>query len=128
VYSFKCTQHQHWFNQLAVLAMQPHGTPTKYTCLFSTLYISLSVLGGRRYHVIWKVCMLKSETSLLGVNNVIEWELLSPLDSWHFLHSLFKACTIAWRAPKSRGETHLRVSQSQVAKVETWRHALDFQL
>jgi hypothetical protein len=23
-----------------------------------------------------------------------------------------------WRAPKSRGETHLRVSQSQVAKVE----------
>jgi hypothetical protein len=25
-----------------------------------------------------------------------------------------------WRAPKSRGETNLRVSQSQVAEVETW--------
>jgi hypothetical protein len=29
------------------------------------------------------------------------------LDSW-------------WRAPKSRGETNFRVSQSQVAEVETW--------
>jgi len=33
-----------------------------------------------------------------------------------------------WRAPKSRGETHGRVSQSQVAEVETWRHAPGFQL
>jgi hypothetical protein len=40
---------------------------------------------------IGEVCMLKFETSLLGVNNVIEWELLSPLDSSHSLHSLFKA-------------------------------------
>jgi hypothetical protein len=38
--------------------------------------------------------MLKSETSLLSVNNVIEWELFSPLDSSRFLHSLFKACSI----------------------------------
>jgi len=44
---------------------------------------------------IGEVCMLKSKTSLLGVNNVIEWELLSPLDSSHFLHFLFKACSIA---------------------------------
>ncbi len=43
---------------------------------------------------IGEVCMLKSETSLLGVNNVIEWELPSPLDSSRFLHSLFKACSI----------------------------------
>ncbi len=33
-----------------------------------------------------------------------------------------------WRAPKSWGETHLRVSQSQVAESETWKHALGFQL
>jgi hypothetical protein len=26
----------------------------------------------------------------------------------------------SWRAPKSRGETHLRVSQSQVAESWTW--------
>jgi hypothetical protein len=38
--------------------------------------------------------MFKSETSLLGVNNVIEWKLLFPLDSSRFLHSLFKACFI----------------------------------
>jgi len=38
--------------------------------------------------------MFKSETSLLGVNNVIEWELLSPFDSSRFLHSLFRACSI----------------------------------
>jgi hypothetical protein len=42
-----------------------------------------------------EVCMLKSKTSLLGVNNVIEWKLPSPLDSSCFLHSLFKACSIA---------------------------------
>ncbi len=28
--------------------------------------------------------------------------------------------TLQWRAPKSRGETNLRVSQSQVAEVEIW--------
>jgi hypothetical protein len=43
---------------------------------------------------IGEVCMLKFETSLLGVNNVIERELPSPLDSSCFLHSLFKACFI----------------------------------
>jgi len=43
---------------------------------------------------IGEVRMFKSETSLLGVNNVIEWKLLSPLNSSHFLHSLFKACSI----------------------------------
>jgi hypothetical protein len=26
---------------------------------------------------------------------------------------------LLWRAPKSRGETHLRVSQSQVAEIVT---------
>jgi len=41
---------------------------------------------------IGEVCMFKSEMSLLGVNNVIEWKL--PLDSSCFLHSLFKACFI----------------------------------
>jgi len=42
-----------------------------------------------------EVCMFKFETSLLGVNNVIGWELLSLLDSSCFLHSLFRACSIA---------------------------------
>jgi hypothetical protein len=44
---------------------------------------------------IGEVCMFKFEMSLLGVNNVIEWELPSPLDSSHFLHSLFRACFVA---------------------------------
>ncbi len=44
---------------------------------------------------IGEVCMFKSETSLLGVNNVIKWEPLSPFNSSRFLHSLFKACSIA---------------------------------
>jgi hypothetical protein len=43
---------------------------------------------------IGEVCMLKSEMSLLNVNNVIEWELPSLLDSSCFLHSLFRACLI----------------------------------
>ncbi len=41
-----------------------------------------------------EVCMLKFETSLLGVNNVIKWEFPFPLDSSHFLHSLFRAYSI----------------------------------
>ncbi len=36
---------------------------------------------------IGEVCMLKLKTSLLGVNNVIEWKLISPFDNSHFLHS-----------------------------------------
>jgi hypothetical protein len=44
---------------------------------------------------IGEVCMLKCETSLLGVNNVIEWWLLFPLNSSRFLHSLLRACSIA---------------------------------
>ncbi len=43
---------------------------------------------------IGEVCMFKSETSLLGVNNVIEWELLSQFNSSCLFHSLFKACSI----------------------------------
>jgi hypothetical protein len=38
--------------------------------------------------------MLKSEMSLLGVNNVIEWEFPFPFDSSRYLHSLFRACFI----------------------------------
>jgi hypothetical protein len=43
---------------------------------------------------IGEVCMLKFKTSLLGVNNVLEWEFLSPFNNSRFLHSLFKACFI----------------------------------
>jgi hypothetical protein len=45
--------------------------------------------------IIGEVCMLKFETSLLGVNNVIGWKFPSPLESSRFLHSLFRACSIA---------------------------------
>jgi hypothetical protein len=64
--SFPIAQHQHWFNQLEVLAMQPHGTMTKYTCLSLTLYISFLMLGGRNYHVIWfKLFLIHLEVHLL---------------------------------------------------------------
>ncbi len=58
--------------------------------------LELSVLIAFSHLItIGEVCMLKSEMSLLGVNNVIERELPSPLDNSRFLHSLFKACFIA---------------------------------
>jgi hypothetical protein len=44
---------------------------------------------------IGEVCMLKSETSLLGVNNVRQWKLPSFLNNSRYFHSLFKACFIA---------------------------------
>jgi len=58
--------------------------------LESIVFIAFSLLI-----TIGEVCMLKFETSLLGVNNMIEWQLLSPLNNSCFLQSLFRACFIA---------------------------------
>ncbi len=65
----------------------------RYTRSLDTLELNLRIAFSLLI-TIGKVKMLKSETSLLGVNNVIEWELLSPLNNSHFLHSLFRACSI----------------------------------
>jgi hypothetical protein len=65
----------------------------RYTRRFKTLELNL-LIAFSLLITIRKVCMFKFETSLLGVNNVIEWELLSPLYSSRFLHSLFMACSI----------------------------------
>ncbi len=45
-----------------------------------------------------EVCMFKSETSLLSMNNVIELKLPSPLDNSRVFHSLFRACSIVGHA------------------------------
>jgi len=66
----------------------------RYTRNLDTLELSVLITFSL-FITIGEVCMLQFETSLLGVNNVIEWELLSPLDNSHFLHSLFRACFIA---------------------------------
>jgi len=91
VYSFKCTQHQHWFHKLTILAMRPHGTSTKYICLFSTPYISLLVLGGKRYHVIW----LKLFLIHLEVHKLLDKQLQpsTNLCSWiveNLIHEVFQ--------------------------------------
>jgi hypothetical protein len=65
----------------------------KYTWSLDTLKLNV-FLTFSFFITIGKVCMLKSETPLLGVNNVIGWKIPSPLDSSRFLHSLFKACFI----------------------------------
>ncbi len=66
----------------------------KYTQSLDTLELNIFITFSLLI-TIGEVCMLKSKTSLLGVNNVIEWQLLSPLNTSRFLHSLFKACFIA---------------------------------
>jgi hypothetical protein len=65
----------------------------RYTQNFDTLELSV-LIAFSLLITIGEVCMFKSKMSLLGVNNVIEWELPSPLDSSHFFHSLFRACFI----------------------------------
>ncbi len=45
------------------------------------------------------------------------FSVLPALSSLNFPLFLLES---SWRAPKSQGETNLRVSQSQVAEVETW--------
>jgi len=65
----------------------------RYTWSLDTLEWSILITFSL-FITIRKVCMLKSEMSLLGVNNMIEWELPSPLYSSYFFLSLFKACSI----------------------------------
>jgi hypothetical protein len=67
-------------------------------------------------------------SSKLSRVNHLHWEILSlsrasinQLERRNFLHLNMKLNLLSqamWCAPKSRGETHLRVSQSQVA--ESW--------
>jgi hypothetical protein len=68
----------------------------RYTQSLDTLELNVLITFSLLI-TIGEVCMLKSEMSLLGVNNVIEWEgkLPSPLDNSCFFHSLFRACSIA---------------------------------
>jgi hypothetical protein len=66
----------------------------RYTWSLNTLQLSI-LIAFSLFITIGEVCMFKSKTSLLSVNNVIEWELPSPFDSSHFLHSLFRACSIS---------------------------------
>jgi hypothetical protein len=65
----------------------------RYTQSLDTLELSIFIAFSL-FITIGKVCMFKSEMSLLGVNNVIEWKFPSPFDSSRFLHSLFRACFI----------------------------------
>jgi hypothetical protein len=64
----------------------------KYIWSLDTLELN-TLIAFSLLITIGEVCMLKSKTSLLGVNNVIEWELISPFESSRFLHSLFRACS-----------------------------------
>jgi hypothetical protein len=66
----------------------------RYIQSLDTLELSVFI-AFLLFITIGEVCMLKSEMSLLGVNNVIEWELPFPLNSSRFFHSLFRACFIA---------------------------------
>jgi hypothetical protein len=65
----------------------------RYIRSLDTLELNI-LIAFSLFITIWEVCMLKSETSLLGVNNVIKWELPSPLDKSRFFHSPFRACSI----------------------------------
>jgi hypothetical protein len=75
----------HHMNDLVLFRRYTQSLDTLELSVFTT-FLHLITIG--------EVCMFKSETSLLGVNNVIKWELFSPLDNSRFLHSLFKACFI----------------------------------
>jgi hypothetical protein len=66
----------------------------KYTRSLEILEVSV-LIAFSLFITIGEVCMLKSKTSLLGVNNVIEWELPSPFNNSSIFHSLFRVCSIA---------------------------------
>jgi hypothetical protein len=65
-------------------------------CIRSLDILELSILVVFLLLItIREVCMLKLKTSLLSVNNVIEWKLIFPLDNSCFLHFFLRACFIA---------------------------------
>jgi len=66
----------------------------RYTQSLDTLELSVLITFSL-FITIGEVCMFKFKTSLLGVNNVIKWELPPPLNNSRFFHSVFKACSIA---------------------------------
>jgi len=55
----------------------------KYIWSFDILELNIFI-AFLLFITIGEVCMFKFKTSLLGVNNVIEWKLPSPLDSSRF--------------------------------------------
>jgi hypothetical protein len=73
----------------------------RYTRSLDTLELNVLIIFSLLI-TIGEVCMFKFETSLLGVNNVIEWELLSLLDSSRFStpysgHVLSLVMWFSWR-------------------------------
>jgi hypothetical protein len=66
----------------------------RYTRNLDTLELII-LIAFSLFITIWRSMYAQVETSLLGVNNVIEWELPFPFDNSRFLHSLFRACSIA---------------------------------
>jgi hypothetical protein len=66
----------------------------KYIRSLDTLELNI-LIAFLLFITIGEVCIFKFEMSLLGVNNMIEWELFSPFDNSRFLHFPFKACSIA---------------------------------
>ncbi len=73
----------------------------KYIRSLDTLELSV-LIAFLLFITIGEVCMFKFETSLLGLNNVIEWKLPSPFNSSRFIHSLFRACFYHWSCDLAR--------------------------
>jgi len=67
----------HYMNSLVLFRMYTRSLETLELNVFITFSLLITI---------GEICMLKCETSLLGVNNVIERELPSPLNSSCFLH------------------------------------------
>jgi hypothetical protein len=71
---------------------------------------------------IGKVCMFKFKMSLLGVNNVIEWELPFPFDNSLFStpysrHVLSLVMWISWRVTTNlRGNVYIMIMIEHFSK------------
>ncbi len=82
-----------WIEECTCLLLASHG-PSSRKGIFPEVLHRWRLNAFSLLITIREVCMFKFETSLLGVNNVIEWEFPSPFNSSCFLHPLFRTCSI----------------------------------
>jgi hypothetical protein len=112
----KAQNYSHW----GVLGVIGKVLKRRYRKLAVWLSTTKSRESSSSRHPIWE-CDTSLERSRRGLQLWFRPRCNPTLQS-----GVMSSQSPGWRAPKSRGETHLRVSQNQVAESETWRHAPGF--
>jgi hypothetical protein len=103
------------------MTKEPQWAIMQICWIFKQIYIKVcdpTSCHDLKLGVVLTLCHLKKvfPPSFFNLMTHLTFHIVDELDICGPIHSCWMYCR--WRAPKSRGETHLRVPQSQVA--ESW--------